>query len=240
MKNLNKYIAAIVTSFLSCSVYAATGEASKSFYGKAEVGVTMPKKLGSQSPFKIIDKEPKKGAIFGVEAGYKLSDSIRFGLNLNFAKAKAEKFNTEDEKTKTKTAFSGTDIKTFGADFNTYFDITDYKGVVPYVTAGIGVARNKLSAFEKVDSNLLSKGLEGKSRYGETETKYKDTKTDFAWNVGAGALYKVNSDVAVDLSYRYKDAGEVSAKKEHAEEGDKKYTAKLKSHNITFGVVYSF
>ena len=89
----------------------------------------MPKKLGSQSPFKITDKQPKEGVAFGLEAGYRLDNKLRFGLNLNFANVKLHKFSITDNKTNVDTAVNGAKIKTLGADFNTYFDIMNYKGV---------------------------------------------------------------------------------------------------------------
>ena len=57
-------------------------------------------------------------------------------------------------------------------------------------------------------------------------------KTGFAWNVGLGAMYNISSDFSVDLAYRYRDLGKVKIN-----DTDSK---KLKSHNVTVGVVYKF
>ena len=93
--------------------------------------------------------------------------------------------------------------------------------------------------MEKVDTGNVSRGIIKPVRK-STKTKYKGTKTGFAWNVGAGALYQINSDVALDLSYRYRNLGKISAKEEQGENKDEKYTARLKSHNVMLGVVYNF
>ena len=57
-------------------------------------------------------------------------------------------------------------------------------------------------------------------------------KTGVAWNIGIGGMYNIDPDFAVDVTYRYRDLGKVKY--------DKDNSKKLKSHNITVGVVYKF
>ena len=45
-------------------------------------------------------------------------------------------------------------------------------------------------------------------------------------------MYNINSELGVDLAYRYRDLGKVKFN-----DTDSK---KLKSHNVTVGVVYKF
>ncbi|EFC1519081.1 outer membrane protein, partial [Escherichia coli] len=52
--------------------------------------------------------------------------------------------------------------------------------------------------------------------------------------------YDITPDIALDLSYRYLDAGKSSLSYKDAE-GDKyKSEADVKSHDIMFGVTYNF
>ncbi|MDR2901935.1 MAG: outer membrane beta-barrel protein [Lactobacillales bacterium] len=86
-----------------------------------------------------------------------------------------------------------------------------------YGMAGLGMS------FNKTDSDT---GVGGK------------TKSNFAWNVGAGVDYKINRCWTVDLGYRYSDLGEGRVK------ADAGYTGKtkedLRSHDIKLGLRYNF
>lgn len=63
---------------------------------------------------------------------------------------------------------------------------------------------------------------------------------NFAWSLGAGIRYDVTPDIALDLSYRYLDAGDSSVSYKD-EWGDKyKSEVDVKSHDIMLGVTYNF
>ncbi|MER2572228.1 outer membrane beta-barrel protein, partial [Escherichia coli] len=63
---------------------------------------------------------------------------------------------------------------------------------------------------------------------------------NFAWSFGAGVRYDVTPDIALDLSYRYLDAGDASVSYKD-EWGDKyKSEVDVKSHDIMLGVTYNF
>ncbi|EJM9750361.1 TPA: outer membrane protein, partial [Escherichia coli] len=69
---------------------------------------------------------------------------------------------------------------------------------------------------------------------------YSGYDNNFAWSIGAGVRYDITPDIALDLSYRYLDAGKSSLSYKDAE-GDKyKSEADVKSHDIMFGVTYNF
>ncbi|MCN2224515.1 invasion outer membrane protein Tia, partial [Escherichia coli] len=69
---------------------------------------------------------------------------------------------------------------------------------------------------------------------------YSGYDNNFAWSIGAGVRYDVTPDIALDLSYRYLDAGKSSLSYKDTE-GDKyKSEADVKSHDIMFGVTYHF
>ena len=232
MKNISKQILALaITPML---FQAAT--AQDSYYVKGEVGVTMPKKIDGE--------KLKKSAIFGIEGGYKMNDNFRFGLGIGFI----NKIKPKD------TVAGDPKVSTIFAEVNGYYDIADFNGFTPYLTAGVGISRNKLkisggsaasssgsggkvdvAGFYSAKSGSaggvdpdVSKGVIESISGSSTSKK----KTGVAWNIGIGGMYNIDPDFAVDLTYRYRDLGKVKT--------DKDESKKLKSHNVTVGVVYKF
>ncbi len=60
----------------------------------------------------------------------------------------------------------------------------------------------KTTGISTRDYEYGSSGRESLSRSGSAD--------NFAWNLGAGVRYDVTPDIALDLSYRYLDAGDSS------------------------------
>jgi len=221
MKNISKQILVLaITPFIACAA-----NAEDSYYAKGEVGLAMPKKVDGA--------KLKKSVIFGIEGGYKMNENFRFGLGLgmlNNVKFKDVPAGVTSPK-----------ASSLFAEANAYYDIDEFNGFTPYLTAGVGVSRNKL----KINDGSSSTGG-GTAALGSTTPAGKKTgagkivtvgsnsktKTNFAWNVGLGAMYNIDPEFAVDLTYRYRDFGKVKDK-----DGN---SARLKSHNVTVGLVYKF
>ncbi len=86
--------------------------------------------------------------------------------------------------------------------------------------------------YQYRDYGYGSSGRESLSRSGSAD--------NFAWSLGAGVRYDVTPDIALDLSYRYLDAGDSSVSYKD-EWGDKyKSEVDVKSHDIMLGVTYNF
>jgi opacity protein-like surface antigen len=79
---------------------------------------------------------------------------------------------------------------------NAYVDLGTWWCITPFIGAGVGVAYNKIEHFR--DTNVIAGGG------GWAES---GTKTNLAWALHAGASYKVTSNFAVELSYRYLNLG---------------------------------
>ena len=79
---------------------------------------------------------------------------------------------------------------------NGYFDLGTWWCVTPFIGAGVGVAQNRIEHFR--DTNVIAGGG-GWADAG--------TKSNLAWALYAGASYKVTSNFAIDLSYRYLNLG---------------------------------
>jgi opacity protein-like surface antigen len=83
---------------------------------------------------------------------------------------------------------------------NAYIDIGTWRGITPYVGAGIGAAR--LSVLGLTDVNVPHNGV----AYGADNTEY-----NLAWALYAGVSYDVTPQFTVDLGYRYLDLGDVKS-----------------------------
>ncbi|EJQ6638379.1 porin family protein, partial [Escherichia coli] len=117
---------------------------------------------------------------------------------------------------------------------NAYYDFRNDSAFTPWVSAGIGYARihQKTTGISTWDYGYGSSGRESLSRSGSAD--------NFAWSFGAGVRYDVTPDIALDLSYRYLDAGDSSVSYKD-EWGDKyKSEVDVKSHDIMLGVTYNF
>ena len=140
-------------------------------------------------------------------------------------------------------------VKSLILETNAYYDIADFNGFTPYLTAGVGVARNKLSSATTVSAGTIKgtaiptgstagnafAGSGSSTTSGSSSKSLK--KTGFAWNIGFGGMYNINPEFGVDLAYRYRDLGKVKIGKDSS---NKDVSKKLKSHNVTVGVVYKF
>ena len=74
--------------------------------------------------------------------------------------------------------------------FALYYDFFPYSWFTPYINAGIGYTRSKLSLYNK------TVGI---------NHKLKDNS--YMWSLGAGISVKVTNRLNVDLGYRYFDLG---------------------------------
>ena len=121
------------------------------------------------------------------------------------------------------------ELRTQSLMLNGYYDFKNKSKFTPYLSAGVGVSRieNKVSINPEY--------------FGGSENITTDTNNNFTWTAGAGIAYKVTENVALDLAYRYVDAGETDVSQSFEGIGIKlKNTADLVSHDYSLGVRYNF
>lgn len=120
---------------------------------------------------------------YGVGVGYKFDQNVRADVNLKLLNSKLS-----SSKVKSKVGF-----------VNGYYDFKNDSIFTPYVTAGVGIAKN----------TVKGNGLTTKSR------------TNFAWNAGLGSKINMTSNIDLDVSYKYAGLGKavkVATNKLHAHE----------------------
>ena len=107
-------------------------------------------------------------------------------------------------------------VKTMVA--NIFYDFKNSSDCTPYLGAGLG--------FAFVD-------LEADSVAG----KISDSTTNFAWNIGFGANYSLNDNVALGLGYRYFDYGKAEIAKTAK---TNKVTGDTVGHEFLMSIRYTF
>lgn len=147
-----------------------------------------------------------------------LGGSGALGVKLPFTngavRVEAEYTRTDDAK-KTFRGEEGNaraELRVQALMFNAYYDFNTKTPLSPYVTAGLGGSRMKLSAGEKAIH-----------------------QTELAWQVGFGVSYEFNEHFAADLGYRYIDYGDFS----DYINGDST-KVESKANEIALGVRYTF
>ncbi|MBO6867312.1 MAG: porin family protein [Thalassococcus sp.] len=95
-------------------------------------------------------------------------------------------------------------FKTSALMANVSYDFAMSGKLQPYVTAGVGVARNKVTSWTRTANpdNDTTRPV---------RTFSDDTNVDLAWSVGAGVTYdlgQVKRPMFLDMSYRYFNLGE--------------------------------
>jgi opacity protein-like surface antigen len=187
-----------------------TTQARNNIYIKAGAGAMFYEKFKAIE-FGYFKKAPKTTPAYNIGIGYRINDSVRTDLNLQYAGVRY------------KANYLRQNIKTTAAFVNGYYDINSNKHIVPYLTLGIGVGNNR-AGYLKTDEEPLRKGRD---------------ITNFVWNLGAGAMFKANKNFALDLGYKYMDLGHTKTNdgKSLSDRGGKQ---RIRSHQILGSLIYNF
>ncbi|EKT61860.1 outer membrane protein [Providencia burhodogranariea] len=119
---------------------------------------------------------------------------------------------------------------------NSFYDFRNESAFTPYISAGIGLASLK----HKADYKYSEWDANG-NYINNSENQFSKSKTNnnFAWSLGLGMKYAINTDFSMDLSYRYLDAGKSTISNTYDSQTQ---TSKVKaqSNDIMLGVTYRF
>ena len=176
-----------------------------------------------------------KSALVGLEAGYKFNENFRTSVSFNYAPSfKASAAATTGYSTpKTK-------IKSMSVMLNGYYDIADFDGFTPYLTAGLGIARNKTSAISVTKNATTNPTVAAK----EVATVAGKTTTSLAAQLGLGVKYAVSSAFDVSLGYQFqylgKFAGTITGKNKAGNTVTYNTKGSLRANTILVGVAYKF
>lgn len=137
-------------------------------------------------------------AVVGAAIGYRVQPRIRAELAVGHRGG----FELDDADAHSPpTSFKG-DIRSWNVMLNGYYDFDAAGPWKPFISAGIGYARNKVSSITATNpgagtGNLANFVLNG------------DTEGGFAWSLGVGASYAYSNRMSLELAYRYVDLGNI-------------------------------
>jgi opacity protein-like surface antigen len=141
---------------------------------------------------------------FGIGLGYAHNSWFRWDATVEY-RGKAsfsalDRYETVDDADPA--TFDGTNDYTAKKSewllmWNAYLDLGTWKGITPFVGAGIGASRNTISHFRDVD--VTNDAI----AFAPTGSKW-----EFAWALHAGLAYDVTPNFTIELAYRYLDLGD--------------------------------
>jgi opacity protein-like surface antigen len=175
---------------------------------------------------------------FGVGLGYSFNEWLRtdvtaeYRYNSSFHGLDAYDFNN-DGKWDGSNEYSGHKSEWLFLA-NAYFDLGTWRGITPFVGAGIGTSRNTISKFR--DVNAPNAGI----AYADSDSQW-----NLAWALHAGFAWHVTPNVTLDLAYRYVDLGDAQTGDLVAYDGtnafyNPMYFNDITSHDVYLGLRYNF
>ena len=225
MNNKNKITLGAGVLYTLSSLISTHAEEGKAYVaGNFGVGISAKKFDYDPEHYNIDPTKLKNSMNFGVALGYKVADHVRAEFAINhFQNFKYQVTDKKHANVSYKQKISST-----SAFINGYYDIKEMNGFMPYITAGIGLSKNKGGDFTSIESIKNVSNIDPKGK----------TQTEFGYNAGAGLAYNLNEHVTLDLiNYKYYDLGQVSTENDVAGEAS---VGKLKVHSINTGIRIKF
>lgn len=136
------------------------------------------------------------GVLAGIGLGYRVNDAFR--VDLAYTHRGQNDLDGQDSIG----ANYHSDIKSDAVMVSGYYDLPFAVGPLkPYVGAGIGWARNRMSSIRQ-DWNLAP-DVQG------TQRDPGGSASGFAWQVMLGLTYQINTAWSADIGYRHFDGGDL-------------------------------
>lgn len=220
MTKLNKIILGAVAIYAFSPLTFLHAEEGKAYVaGSFGIGKT----IGFINKDKDYDEgKISKGNIYGVAVGRSFTPHLRTELAANFFREL--RYSHEENDIKQNQSFSSDAIFA-----NMYFDIKEVNNFTPYVGFGVGLAKNQAGTFSSKEDGANDTIIYGKS------------KTNFAWQVGAGISYNLNEKITLDiLNYKYYNLGSTTTAQDDILPGDGTIKNKLKIHSFSTGIRLKF
>lgn len=236
MKNLKNAIAVCVIGASGFALaHDNTESNNKNYYFQLNTGISHS--LNSTNDFAGVDLN--NSGIYGFAVGSKINDAFSADISMDYRPSFSKNYSTSAtyEGINT-TSNKNIKVKSFVTMINGYYNITTIdNNITPYITFGMGIANNKTNQFT-IDS-VNSEGDTGSTIYS------KGKRTNFAWKIGAGTKFALNSQFDLDLRYQYADLGKFTTGNTEsfdggAYESTRQLKGNLTSHELIIGLGYKF
>jgi len=173
---------------LSLSASASTADTTRA-YIRADISGARHKMSGI--------KKYHAAPSYNIGIGYKFDDNFRSDVNFKLLNSKLPSLRSK--------------IRTKAVFLNGYYDFKNDSVFTPYLTAGIGAAKNTV----KIDT---------------TQSK---SKINFVWNAGLGSKINMTTNLDLDVSYKYSALGKPIKDSDNT-------AKKLHAHEVALGLIYNF
>ncbi len=190
------------------STLAVAGLLACSTSASAQFNTSSPYLVG-EAGYSFGVKNNGDAGILGLGAGYHLNDFLRGDIIASYRGWGDLKFKGAGNQK--------ADVWSIPVLANIYATYPIYDGMGIYAMGGVGMSFNKTDRI---------RGAKGK------------TRSEFAWNAGAGIDYRINDCWSLDLGYRYSDLGQGRVKPEAGYEGQRK--SDMRAHDVKLSARYYF
>ncbi len=207
-------------------------DTTENWYLRGDVGYTHYKRPEADFALAALEGSMARegfrdSAVIGAGIGYRFSPLLRADVTLDHRFRAHFKGLPSDVGIATGSVVDRGRFQSSTLMLNAYADLGTYKGLTPYLGAGIGFARNTLDHYTRTDAVL-----------GTVEHLTGEDDYDLAWALMAGVGYKLSNDFTLDLGYRYVSLGDV--KTGGYDEGAGADVESIGSHEVRLGVRYAF
>lgn len=217
-------MAFLCASSLCTSSYGASlnKDILKNLYLKIGGGVMKYSKYAESAAFQ--SKAPVTNGVYNIGIGYKTNDVFRFDISLQCLKAH---YKYSAKISSRKLYIIDHETRTNALALNAYYDFL-FKNfpILPYVSAGLGIARHKSGTVYLKMGGGVPKPYTGATKYAAV------------WNLGFGAKCDLNKLISIDAGYMYSDYGKFKVNKSTLKTRDVK--PKLKGHQITLSFNFNW
>ncbi len=213
---------------------------SKNFARHWSIGEASGTSAQASGPPDYVGGELTNRLMYGLAVGYIFNEHFR--VNINWQNRSLRYFGNNGgvapECTATSRNIQVQDIKSNSVFLNGYFDVADCPCMFsPYFTAGAGYVHNKSGDLSNTSTSTVNGATFSFTAPG------KKTR-GFAWNVGAGILSRLTTNLDFDVVYRYVTLGKTSANPTIGTNTDrtpvKPTPQTLRVHEITAGLIFKF
>jgi len=224
------------TSILIALLFANTacGESRSPFYLKLNTGISEPSYSLKNEDFYPTKKLPRSGFVGG-GVGYVFNDKISSDIMLTFRSPhKFSHYHSNSDRTQNTTQ----NFTSHTALANLYYTVYQHETWKPYISAGVGISKNRSGRYYSYDEFDDSTTIQGHAN--------PKTQLEFAWALGAGMQTQLSKNLSVDCFYKYSSLGKApSIKISHDQTGEPERNyhimpGMLNSHEIGLGLVWRF
>lgn len=167
-------------------------EAGGTYHQSVTFSDTSPTALNCDLCTSQFPSSIKNGLFGGLKLGYRMSANFRSDFSVDYF----ARVQVSGQSTTIPPSTGSANFSSLVALYNVYWDFGPAYFVQPYVTAGMGFARNSLGVTN------------GNSALGPF-TISSNSDTNFAWDAGFGVSFPLSPWLSADLGYRFMQLGEL-------------------------------